>query len=91
MKLLVVTAMVVLAGCGIIIHLFPQVGHSLPLADTISTMLDSTGLSKVPVKLFGAGMDLTEAAKTREFGAWHLIVIVLCVLVARKTLMWLLR
>ena len=91
MKLLIVIMLLAVASWGVVTHHFPQIGSSLPLLGTISSAFDDTGLSAAPGKLVDAGNDLSDAARTRHFGGWHLAVIVIAVLLARKLLIMLLR
>lgn len=91
MKLLIVILLFATASWGVVAHHFPQISSSLPLLGTISSALDDTGLSAAPGKLVDAGRDLNDAARTRQFGGWHLAVIVIAVLLGRKLLIMLLR
>jgi hypothetical protein len=91
MKLLLIIALTTLTIWVVAASQFPQVGSSLPLLGTISAGMQETGLTAGPGKLLAASKDLGTVARTHQFGGWHLAVIVLAVLVARKLLMWLLR
>ena len=91
MKMLIVIMLLAVASWGVVAHHFPRIASSVPLLEEISLTLDDTGLSAAPGKLVDAGRDLSDAVKTRHFGGWHLAVIVIAVLFARKLLIMLLR
>ncbi len=91
MKILIIFTIMIVAVWGVVAFYYPQIGTSLPVLGAVATALDDSGISAAPGKLVSAGRDLGDAARTHHFGGWHIAVIVLAVLAARKLAMWLLR
>ncbi|MEW5874814.1 MAG: hypothetical protein AB1752_06490 [Candidatus Zixiibacteriota bacterium] len=88
--ILLIGAVTAILG-GAVMAKFPQVMNAIPLVQPAAEFTASIGIPEAIEDAGHASRDVAGMVASGRLDGWHLIIIAVALLLARKTLMWVLK